>query len=139
MVGRERTQHFRERDGEPAVAASPIMVAHVGVEKQSVRLLQFVEVGGEFGRGVVGVFRVVRRAIRLDLQNPDHEAVVHPVARFARGAVGQRIFPLLVRLLQTEREIIRVAVQQINLQRQRAKDVKINVPVRRDGACCLPA
>ena len=38
------------------------MMADVGVEKKSVRLLQFVEIRGEFGGDAVGVFGVVRRA-----------------------------------------------------------------------------
>ena len=133
MVGRERIQNFRERGGEPAVAAAPEMVAHVGVEKKAVRLLQLVEIRGQLGGDAVGVFRIVRRAIGLDLEAADHETVVHPPARFFREAVGTRIDPLVIGHVEAQVAVTGVAVEQINLQRQNAEDVKVHMALAGNG------
>ena len=129
MFRRQRAQHFRERGGEPAVAASPKMRADIGVIKKSVRLLQLVEIRGEFSRDAVGVFRVMRGAIRLNLQTADHETVVHPPARLFAQAVGTRIEPLVVGHAFAKIEVTLVAAEEINFQRQNAEDVKIQMAI----------
>ena len=139
MVGGQGAEDFGHADGKPAVAASPVVGDFRAVEEEAVGFLEFVEVGGHFVGGAVGILGVLGGAVGLDLEAADHEHVVDPPAGFAGEAGGQGADPLFVSDAGAKFEvflaaIIGAAVDEVDFQGDVAEDVGIHMVVLGDKA-----
>ena len=92
----QRAQHFRHAGGYPPISPAPEKRNVRCVIKESVGLLEFVQIGGHLQCCAVDVFAISGGAICLYLQHREHIHVVDPEAAFRRQSITCRRLPLPV-------------------------------------------
>lgn len=93
MIIGEDGEEFGHADGEPAVAAAPVVGGVGGMEEEAVGLLEGFEVGEDFFGVAIAVGFVAGDAVGLSLERGDHEHVIDPVTVEGGEAVGAEAGP----------------------------------------------
>ena len=96
VVHGQALQEHRRAGCHPAVAARPRERRAGAVVEEAVRALHLVEVEQHLVRGALRVDAPLGLAERVELEDRDHEHVVHPEARLRRVAALPQLLALLV-------------------------------------------
>ncbi len=122
VVLRHRAEQLGHPGSHPPVAAAPEKGSVGSVIKQSVGLLQFVEVSRHFERRPVQIDRLARGPVGLYLQRGDHIHVINPEACLAAQPIGDGLGPLAVGGFLAQIQILLLPGLDVQLERDSAED-----------------